>query len=86
MPKFLKNKCSKEPGVDKKLRDTFGEFKAIQATVTVDHYKAKYVEVYEKGFMCGKHLFRLKNVSIARINSQSPHNFELAMKKRIGCC
>lgn len=62
MPKFMKKECSKQ-SVDAKLRDTFKKFKDIRSTIKVEHYEAKYMEVYEKDLMCGKHIFRLKNVS-----------------------
>ena len=63
MPKFLRERCKKEETVDKKLRETFARFKAIRNNVGMEHYDAKYMEVYEKDVMCGKHIFRLKAVS-----------------------
>ncbi len=63
MPKFLKDKCTKKHDVDEKLRDTFRRFKDIRKSVELEHYESKYVEVFEKDMMCGKHIFRLKPVS-----------------------
>lgn len=60
MPKYLKQKCRKDDTVMKKLRDTFTKFQEIRGKVKVDHYEAKYTEVYEQDVMCGKHIFRLK--------------------------
>ena len=60
MPKFLRDKYKKDEAVEKKLRETFQRFKAIRNNVEVQHYEAKYMEVYEKDIMCCKHIFRLK--------------------------
>jgi hypothetical protein len=51
--------------VEEKLRDIFHRFKDIRQNVGKNHYESKYVEVYEKDAMCGKHIFRLKTVSQA---------------------
>ena len=63
MPKYLRDKCTKEEAIDKKVREIFGRFQNIRANVGLEHYEAKYVEVFEKDVMCGKHIFRLKTVS-----------------------
>ena len=67
MPKFLKEKYKKDNDMEKKLRDTFSKFKDIRKNLNgLDHYEAKYMEVYEKDMMCGKHIFRIKSVSFFR--------------------
>ena len=67
MPKFLKDKCTRKREVDEKLRDAFKRFKDIQKLkVGTGHYESKYVKVYEKDMVCGKHIFRLKIVSEKR--------------------
>jgi len=65
MPKFLRERCRKDNDMEKKLRDTFSKFKDIRGSLNgLDHYEAKYMEVYEKDMMCGKHIFRIKSVSV----------------------
>ncbi len=64
MPKFLKEKLKKDSAMEKKLRDTFSRFKEIRNELHgLEHYEAKYMEVYEKDMMCGRHIFRIKSVS-----------------------
>ena len=64
MPKFLKEKCKKDEVMEKKLLDNFCKFREIRGRLEgLEHYEAKYMEVYEKDAMCGKHIFRLKSVS-----------------------
>ena len=62
MPKFLVDKYRKEPKMQVKLRNTFDRFVKLSESVGIDHYFGKYVEVYEKDKMCGRHIYRLRPV------------------------
>ena len=62
MPKFLKDKCKKDKVLAEKLFDAFNRFN--RAVENVELFEAKYMEVYEKDVKCGKHIFRLKSVSL----------------------
>ncbi len=61
MPKFLTDKYHKDPEMKHKLQSTFERFNAIEGTS--EHLKTKYMEVYEKDKMCGRHIYRLSTVS-----------------------
>ncbi len=69
MPKFLVDKYQKDQEMKDKLRSTFDRFNAIEGTA--EHLKTKYMEVYEKDKMCGRHIYRLSTVSVSGSNNRT---------------
>ena len=63
MPKFLHKRYKKDIKVEEKVRETFDRFHELN--VDNSHYINKFLEVYEKDKMCGRHIFPLKEVTIA---------------------
>ena len=64
MPEFLLKRYKKDSKVKEKVKDTFDRFYTL--TVDSSHYVNKFLEVYEKDKMCGRHPFPLKQVSSGR--------------------
>ena len=60
MPEFLIKRYKKEKKVEEKVRETFERFHELN--VDDSHYVNKFLEVYEKDKMCGRHIFPLKQV------------------------
>lgn len=60
MPEFLYKRYKKENKVEEKIKETFDRFHELD--VDDSHYVSKFLEVYEKDKMCGRHLFPLKQV------------------------
>lgn len=64
MPKFLVDKYRKDQEMQGKLHNTFDRFVKLSESVPIEHFTGKYVEVYEKDKMCGRHIYRLRQVRI----------------------
>ena len=60
MPEFLYKRYKKDSKVEEKIKETFDRFHELD--VDNNHYVSKFLEVYEKDKMCGRHLFPLKQV------------------------
>lgn len=60
MPNFLYRRYQRDCKVRKKLKEVFDRFYML--SVDDGHYINKFLEVYEKDAMCGKHAFPLKQV------------------------
>ena len=60
MPEFLYKRYKKDSKVEEKVKETFDRFHELN--VDSSHYINKFLEVYEKDKMCGRHLFPLKQV------------------------
>ena len=69
MPKFLVEKYQRDPEMRQKLKSTFERFSAIQENISPEHFVGKYIEVYEKDKMCGRHIYRLRQVHALRFQS-----------------
>lgn len=76
MPRFLVEKYMKDQEMKRKLQITFDRFNKIQENITADHFVSKYIEVYEKDKMCGRHIYRLKQVGLCVVVCAYTHTFE----------
>ena len=68
MPDFLHKRYKKDSKVEEKVKETFDRFHELN--VDNSHYINKFLEVYEKDKMCGRHLFPLKQVYTCVILSE----------------
>jgi hypothetical protein len=62
MPEFLLKRYKKDTKIGEKLKETFDRFHEL-TNVDNGHYINKFLEVYEKDKMCGRHIFPLKQVT-----------------------
>lgn len=62
MPKVLHGRYQKDCKIRKKLKEVFEQFSELNADNS--HFVNKFLEVYEKDKMCGRHIFPLKGVRI----------------------
>ena len=62
MPEFLLKRYKKDEKIGPKLKETFDRFHEL-SNVDSSHYVNKFLEVYEKDKMCGRHIFPLKQVA-----------------------
>ena len=61
MPDFLHKRYKKDTRMKEKFKETFDRFHEL--SVDNSHYINKFLEVYEKDKMCGRHIFPLKQVN-----------------------
>ncbi len=62
MPLQLSERWRDDLEVKDQLKSVFDKFYGVNTPANPDHFKAKYIEVYEKDEMCGTHIFKLKQV------------------------
>lgn len=63
MPIQLSERWREDQEVKDQLKSVFDKFYGPNTPANPDHFKAKFIEVYEKDEMCGTYIFKLKQVS-----------------------